>query len=84
MQHQQQAAANHIAQCAIGLLPLPRLAQLRRKSAPAGVGIVSDQLSNKGDVFLRNDSATIPVIERHLDSVWQSPKWNVSILYWIF
>ena len=38
VQHQQQAAANHIAQRAVGLFPLPCLTELLGKSAPADRG----------------------------------------------
>ena len=35
MQHQQKTAADHIAQCAVGLLPVPRFAEFCRKLSAA-------------------------------------------------
>jgi hypothetical protein len=57
---------------------MPRRAS--RKSPPASVGILGDQPPNKRDVFRCNEPATILTIERHLTTVWQSSKWNVSML----
>src|SRR5450432_3522039 len=78
MELEQQAAAHHVTQRTVGLLPLPRLAELRRESPPAGGWILCDQLPNKRDVFRCNDPATILTIEGHLTTVWQNPKWNAS------
>jgi hypothetical protein len=50
LQHEQQAAANHSAQSAVGLFPLPGLAQLLGESAPACSRILGDQLVTADDV----------------------------------
>ena len=45
VEHQQQAAANHVAQSPVGLSPLPGLAQLRGQRAAAGARMRGDQLA---------------------------------------
>ena len=63
LQHQQQAAAHHVAQCAITLPPVPGLAQPRRKLAAAVGGVLFDQRAHIEDVFRVDLPAAIP--ERH-------------------
>ncbi|SRR5579875_635228 len=66
VQHQQQAATDHVAQSAVCLLPLPCLAQLRREFTPAHLRMLSDQIANEYDVFAGNGSAAIAPPDRHL------------------
>ena len=49
MQRQQKAAANHVSQRAVGLLPLPRFAKLHRQFSTTETGILSNELSYKED-----------------------------------
>jgi hypothetical protein len=42
------------------------------------MGVVSNELAQEGDVFLRDDPATVLVRDRHMRSVCQSPIWNAS------
>ena len=65
LQHQQQAAADHVAQRAVGLFPSQRLAQLPRQFPPAAVGMLPNELSAgrrsaHGRWFARG-SATFPL-----------------------
>ena len=48
MEHQQQTAADHVAQGAVGLLPLPGFAQFRRQLAPAQARMLRDKLADEG------------------------------------
>ncbi len=61
VQHQQHAATHHIAQGAVGLLPLPLVAQHRREHAPALAGMRGDQFPDIDDVLAGDDPA--PVLE---------------------
>jgi hypothetical protein len=47
-QFQQQSSADHVAECAVGLLPPPGFAHPQGKLPPIGVGILGDQLT---DIF---------------------------------
>jgi len=62
LQHQQQAATDHVAQRAIGLPPLPRLAQPGRKPAPALLRMPRNQRAYIKDVFLADLAAAISVL----------------------
>jgi hypothetical protein len=59
VEHQQQTTANHVAQGAVGLLPLPCLAQFRRQPAPAQTGMLRDEIANKNNILSGNNSAPI-------------------------
>src|SRR5215471_19761922 len=61
VQRQQQATADHIAQCAISLLPLPGFAQLLRQPATARPRMGRDQFPDIEDIF-RSDYPS-PVLE---------------------
>ena len=64
VEHQQQATANHIAQRAVGLLPLPGFTQFLRQPAAARSRICRDQFPDMEDIF-RGDHPS-PVFEfRH-------------------
>src|SRR5262249_41649527 len=63
-ERQQQAAANHIAQRAVGLFPLPGFAQLLRQPAAARPWMGRDQFPDIDDIFTSDYPA--PVLEfRH-------------------
>jgi hypothetical protein len=59
MQLQQQAAANHVAQGAIGLNPVPGAAQFSRKPTAAPPWVLGDQTLDERGVFRANLAATI-------------------------
>jgi hypothetical protein len=69
VQHQQQAAADHVAQSAIGLLPLPPFTQHGRQFAPAQFRMLHDQIPNETDVFRTYRSASITPRILHLPEV---------------
>src|SRR5712692_11237395 len=50
VQRQQQASAHHVAQRAIGLLPLPDLTQLSRQLPPAHSRMRGDHLPDETDL----------------------------------
>ena len=56
MHAEHQGAADHIAQRAVGLNPVPCLTEQRRESASTGGGMLFDQFPNEGYVFLRDDT----------------------------
>ena len=66
MKHQQQAPADHVAQGAVGLPPLPGLAQLDRQLAPAQIRVLRDQLADEGYVFRADRPAPVPPLVCHL------------------
>jgi hypothetical protein len=66
VRHQQQAAADHVAQRSIGLLPLPCFTHSCRQLSSAQAGVFGNELAQKGDVFRCNDSATILPLDRHM------------------
>ena len=51
MEHQQQSAAHHVAQRAVGLLPLPGFAELPRQLPAAQFRMICDELPDEGDLF---------------------------------
>ena len=51
VKHQQQSAAHHIAQRAVGLLPLPGFAQLARQLPAAQLRMIWDELPDEEDLF---------------------------------
>src|SRR5207244_3212908 len=67
-QRQQQTATDHIAERAVGLLPIPGLAQFPRQSPTAGFRIRGDQLSDRFDVREVEDPSAIFPLAGHLDS----------------
>ena len=62
---QQQPAADHVAQCAVGLLPPPGFAQPQRKLSPIGVGMLGDQLTDKFHFRRRDHPASIAKLSFH-------------------
>jgi len=59
MQFKHHPPADHIAQCTVGLDPVPCLAQFSGKCPSTIVGILDDQLIDKNDIFVGNDPAAI-------------------------
>ena len=59
VQRQHQAAADDIAQGAIGLFPPPRLAQELRKPQPAGGWMLLDEASDEGRVLFSEVAASV-------------------------
>ena len=62
---QQQPAAHHVAQGAVGLSPPPRFAQPQRKLPPIGVGMLGDQLTDKFHFRRRDHPAPIAKFSFH-------------------
>ena len=62
---QQQPAADHVAQCAVGLLPPPGFAQPQRKLSPIGVGMLGDQLTDKFHFRRGDHPASIAKLSFH-------------------
>jgi len=69
VQHQQQSPAHHVAQRAVGLLPLPGFAQLARQLPPAPLRPIPDQPADESDLFA-GDAAS--PIDHHDSSVPES------------
>src|SRR5579872_1571553 len=69
LQHQQQTATDHVAQCAIGLPPLPGFAQLGGECPPAGSRVCRDQFPDEDDVFRRNDAPAVFPLGFHLSRI---------------
>jgi hypothetical protein len=59
VQRQQQATAHHIAQRAVGLLPLPGFAQLLRQPAAARPRMCRDQFPDIQDLFRSDHPAPV-------------------------
>ena len=51
LQHQQEPAANHVPQCAVGLFPPQGFAQLPRQFPAAAGGMRRDELSQENDLL---------------------------------
>src|ERR1019366_454219 len=51
LQHQQQAAAYHVAQRSVGLFPAQGLAQLSRQLPTAAVGMLPNELPQEGNLL---------------------------------
>ena len=62
---QQQPAADHVAQRAIGLLPSPRLAQPQRKLPPIGLRMLCDELADELHFRCRDHPAPIAKFSFH-------------------
>ncbi len=78
VQHQQKTTADHIAQRAVGLLPVPRFAQFCRKLPAAQRRIRGDELPYENDVFGCDCSASISPLNWHLPPVCQNENRNAS------
>ena len=59
MEHQQQSAAHHVAQRAVGLLPLPGFTQLPRQFPAAQLRMLCNQLPDEGNLFAGDLPAAI-------------------------
>ena len=59
MELEHHTPADHVAKNTVGLSPVPRLAEDLREAPPAGVRVVRNELTDKGDVSVGNYSATI-------------------------
>jgi len=68
-QEQQQAAADHIFQSAIGLSPIPRPAKLLRNKPPAPAGVSGNDPPNKGNIGLIDNPSAI--CDSGFHDVWQ-------------
>jgi hypothetical protein len=65
LQLQEESPADHIAECAVGLLPPPGFAQPQRKLSPVGVGMFGDQLTDKLHFRRGDDSAPVAKLSLH-------------------
>ena len=74
VQHQKETAADHVAQRAVGLLPVPRFAEFCRQLAATQTGILRNELSYKEDVVGCNCSTSISPVSWHLLTVCQNEK----------
>lgn len=59
MEHEQQSAADHIAQLTVGLAPIPCFAKLLGQGAATRVGMSCDELANELDVGVRDHATAI-------------------------
>src|ERR1022692_979246 len=59
IQHQQQSAAEHVAQRAVGLLPLPGFTQLPRQLPAAQLRMISNQFPDEEDLFAADVSTPV-------------------------
>ena len=59
VQDQHQAAADHVAQLAVGLNPVPSLADFGREGASTGLRVRSDQIAQPIDLGLPDRPATV-------------------------
>ncbi len=66
IQSEHQPPADHIAQRAVGLNPVPCLAKLFGQPPSAVAGILRDQFIDKNDIFTGNDSAAISKHEHQI------------------
>ena len=62
---QQQPAADHVAQGAVGLSPSPRLAQTQRKLPPIGLRMLCDELADELHFRCRDHPAPIAKFSFH-------------------
>jgi hypothetical protein len=60
MQRQHQSAADHGAQPAVGLHPMPSFAEFLGEATSTRPGVLRDQLPNAIDIGLREDSMSVP------------------------
>src|SRR5580658_1422822 len=72
VEHQQQSAANHVAQRAIGLLPLPGFTELARQLPAAQLRMVSDELPDESNLFAGDFAASIAMCSHLIRSVPES------------
>src|ERR1022692_1564975 len=72
IQHQQQSAAEHVAQRAVGLLPLPGFTQLPRQLPAAQLRMICDELPDEEDLFAGNVPAPIAMCSHLIRSVPES------------
>jgi hypothetical protein len=75
VQHEQQAAAHHIAQGSVGLSPFPCFAEFGRQPSSTQAGVFGDEMSQERYILLVDGSATIAVRDRHAISV---PEFNLE------
>lgn len=75
VQHQQQAAAHHIAQGSVGLSPIPGFAEFGRQPSSTQAGVFGDELTEERYILLVDDSATVAIRDRHAISV---PEFNLE------
>lgn len=68
LQQQQQAAADHVFECAVFLPPVPRPAHLLRNEASAGVGMGRYDFSDNVNIRLGNVSCAVCRNDSH---AWQ-------------
>src|SRR5208283_3385253 len=68
LQLQEESPADHVAECAIGLLPPPGFAHSQRKLSPVGVGMFGDQLTDKLHFRRRDEPPPIAKLSFH---AWQ-------------
>jgi hypothetical protein len=68
-QHQQQTAADHVAQRAIGLSPLPGFAQLGGECSSAASRVCRDQFPDEDNFFGRDDAAAVFPLGAHLSRI---------------
>src|ERR1039458_3255811 len=80
LQHQQHAAAYHVAQRAIGLPPLPGFTYSDRQLAAAFLRILLDQRTYIEDVFLKDLPPAISEL-CHCPALWNTPFWNAREKY---
>jgi hypothetical protein len=66
MEHQQQSAAHHVAQRAVGLLPLPCFAELPRQLPAAQLRMISNQFPDEEDLFAGDVPAPVAMCSHHL------------------
>src|SRR5450755_723852 len=72
MEHQQQSATHHIAQRAVGLLPLPGFTQLPRQLPAAQLRMISNQLPDEEDLFPGDVSAPVAMCDHLIRGVPES------------
>src|SRR5580692_3880997 len=78
VQHQQKTTADHIAPCAVGLLPVPRFAEFCGKLSSTQRSIRCDDLPYENDVFGCDCLASISPLNWHLPTVCRNKNRNVS------
>jgi hypothetical protein len=69
MQHQQQASTHHVAQRAVGLLPLPGFTQCARQFPAAQFRMLCDQLPDEGNLFAGDVAVSIAMCSHLIRSM---------------